>query len=496
MVSSSLLTFISNTFSRIHNNVFPFGGINVLLVGDLAQLPPVNGSPVYKSSVWQIFFPLFLRTCHRQQNDMAFYNLLEEIRFGNISEASWNMLEQKHIEYAPISHTPDCPDSTHTVSYRQSTEQSNTTTCNHLTDVNATTLHESTDFLDEEQQECAPDCFDTTHIVGYRQSAEQLNTTICNLLPVDNENEIILHKSTDFLGEEQWESTRIQTTFKHYTNLPSFVRLQAGARVMYLKNNMMQHNLCNGTVGIDIDLFHPTPWTATTIFQENDDIDVFGAVTGLNNNTLSLQIYKLYVINSTKKSLPTSATWLRALGTIITIPHSNNNTTVFEVSATQYVNSTGSQFKQTIIVYHQSHRQYLQARTSKARVGAKVTICGELDIMDDKLYMELHVFEYESLTNTESITNTSPAAISPSKRTRLSQLTKEVVDTPPTPNSANQETDENITQHPPNHNMNENQPSEHETNINQPAKTVTELSTNTLQVPKYTKRNLRKKDTN
>ena len=30
------------------------------------------------------------------------------------------------------------------------------------------------------------------------------------------------------------------TTFKHCTNLPSFVRLQIGARVMYLKNNMQE----------------------------------------------------------------------------------------------------------------------------------------------------------------------------------------------------------------------------------------------------------------
>jgi len=178
----------------------------------------------------------------------------------------------------------------------------------------------------------------------------------------------------------------------------------------------------------------------------------------------------------------------------VTNPHSNNNTTVFEVSATQYVNSTGSQFKKTIIVYHQSHRQYLQARTSKARIGAKVTICGELDIMDDKLYMELHVFEYESLTNIEPTTNTPPPIISPSKRSRLSQLTKETVNTPPPTNSANQKTDETTTQHPPNENITENQPSEHATTTNQSANTIAELSTTTLQIPKYTKRNLRKKD--
>ena len=38
--------------------------------------------------------------------------------------------------------------------------------------------------------------------------------------------------------------------FKSYTNLPLTVRLQPGARVMYLSNDMYQDGVCNGTVGI------------------------------------------------------------------------------------------------------------------------------------------------------------------------------------------------------------------------------------------------------
>ena len=145
--------------------------------------------------------------------------------------------------------------------------------------------------------------------------------------------------------------------------------------------------------------------------------------------------------------------------------------TVFDVSATQFVNSTGSQFKQ--LSYTISH---IANTYGQERVGAKVTICGELDIMDDKLYMELHVFEYESLTSVEAITNTPPVTVSPSKRSRLSQLTKEVVNTPPASNSTNQETNENTTLHPPNHNTNENQLSEHGTNTKQSTNTIAELS--------------------
>ncbi|EXX64060.1 Pif1p [Rhizophagus irregularis DAOM 197198w] len=50
MVSATLFSFISDMFSIIQQQTIAFGGLNVIIVGDLAQLPPVTGSPVYKSS--------------------------------------------------------------------------------------------------------------------------------------------------------------------------------------------------------------------------------------------------------------------------------------------------------------------------------------------------------------------------------------------------------------------------------------------------------------
>src|SRR6185369_7423239 len=38
--------------------------------------------------------------------------------------------------------------------------------------------------------------------------------------------------------------------FKHATNLPKEVRLQEGARMMFLNNKMFDENICNGTVGV------------------------------------------------------------------------------------------------------------------------------------------------------------------------------------------------------------------------------------------------------
>ena len=51
-------------FAAIHDNNIAFGVISVVVVGDLLQLPPVTGSLVLKSSVWKLFYPLFLRKPH------------------------------------------------------------------------------------------------------------------------------------------------------------------------------------------------------------------------------------------------------------------------------------------------------------------------------------------------------------------------------------------------------------------------------------------------
>ena len=59
MVLAELLDFISNVFASLHNNAITFGGINVIVVGDLEQLPPVTGQPVFRASTLSLFYPLF-----------------------------------------------------------------------------------------------------------------------------------------------------------------------------------------------------------------------------------------------------------------------------------------------------------------------------------------------------------------------------------------------------------------------------------------------------
>lgn len=131
MVSSVLLSFISSLFAKINNSLVPFGGIPTLLIGDIAQLPPVSGEQVFYAPEWQEFFPLFLTTSHRQQ-DRSFYNILEEMRIGNISLETRRLIDEKV----------------------QSCQNNNAMSTN------------------------------TTYIFGFRQTADSINNLICGYLPI------------------------------------------------------------------------------------------------------------------------------------------------------------------------------------------------------------------------------------------------------------------------------------------------------------------------
>jgi hypothetical protein len=205
MVSNTLFSYISDLFSVIQQQTIAFGGLNVIVVGDLAQLPPVTGLPVYKSSEWKLFYPLFLSQPQRQIKDKKYYDALQEIRLGEISSTTWNLLYQK------------------------------ANTFDHQKPINT--------------------ALNTTNIVGYKQTANQINNVICNMLPVI-ENKFLISSAVDFINNQQYNPDDSQKLFKKKTNFPNHLRLQQGARIMYLKNNLMDQNIYNGTVGVvtDIDL--------------------------------------------------------------------------------------------------------------------------------------------------------------------------------------------------------------------------------------------------
>ncbi len=98
------LDMVDRVLRRIKKKDAPFGGIQVVLCGDFFQLPPVSryGEPesrfAYRSEAWKQgnFAICYLEGNHRQKND-ALIGILGEMREGEVSEGSRELLSSRHM---------------------------------------------------------------------------------------------------------------------------------------------------------------------------------------------------------------------------------------------------------------------------------------------------------------------------------------------------------------------------------------------------------------
>lgn len=111
MVRADLLDAIDASLRRYKSKFRPFGGVQVILIGDVQQLPPVT-----KNDEWQLLSPYYstpyffssrayieakyvnieLQKIYRQENE-DFLNILEKIRNDNADEAVLSKLNQRYL---------------------------------------------------------------------------------------------------------------------------------------------------------------------------------------------------------------------------------------------------------------------------------------------------------------------------------------------------------------------------------------------------------------
>ena len=95
MMDNQLFELINNLLKYIKKNDMAFGGIQVILVGDFHQLPPVENDYCFTSPIWKELdlSSIILTEIIRQKDDDDLKNVLEEIRNEKISETSLNILK-------------------------------------------------------------------------------------------------------------------------------------------------------------------------------------------------------------------------------------------------------------------------------------------------------------------------------------------------------------------------------------------------------------------
>lgn len=112
MLDGRILEGIDQIFRVARGNGEAFGGLQVILVGDFFQLPPIAGRGemsrfAFESSAWERakFLTCYLTEQHRQEDELLL-GLLSAIRSNNVDESHYTLLgEQTDIGYTDIEPT-------------------------------------------------------------------------------------------------------------------------------------------------------------------------------------------------------------------------------------------------------------------------------------------------------------------------------------------------------------------------------------------------------
>jgi len=104
MLHAYRLDMVNIVCKKFKRNDLPFGGLQVILAGDLFQLPPINKSGdlnskdmVIYSNIWQEMKPAicYLTEQHRQEDNM-FLGILNAIRDGNLMDEHYELLGERY----------------------------------------------------------------------------------------------------------------------------------------------------------------------------------------------------------------------------------------------------------------------------------------------------------------------------------------------------------------------------------------------------------------
>lgn len=106
MISGSLLNYCDQFLRLVRLNNEPFGGIQVILIGDFCQLPPVKQynqefyDYCFLSEAWRnLNLETFVLTHNfRQESDPEYADILSKLRVGQVTQEGWDLLQSRKLQ--------------------------------------------------------------------------------------------------------------------------------------------------------------------------------------------------------------------------------------------------------------------------------------------------------------------------------------------------------------------------------------------------------------
>jgi hypothetical protein len=245
------LDLLDTIAKKMRNDPRPFGGMQVVLVGDFFQLPPVTRRDepaakfVYESKAWKAagFEVCYLEEQYRQTDDAALA-ILNEIRAGEVSEGSREMLRTRFKGGAPAYDDQASPNYD---AYAEFGEYAEATISLDVPAVEDEDIDGVGGIEFDEDETQAPkrvftlseNGIEPTRIFTHNADVDEINESALCTIGGNCTEYTMVGRGRDVLVE----------ALKKSCLAPEMLRIKPGARVMCVKNDF-EKGYVNGSLGI------------------------------------------------------------------------------------------------------------------------------------------------------------------------------------------------------------------------------------------------------
>jgi ATP-dependent DNA helicase PIF1 len=230
MLSLKVFEIVDEIARRARRCDRPFGGIQVIMTGDFAQLPPIvsendpdTGAFCFESRIWGETFSrknqYELKNIHRQ-SDPQYKSLLLKIRLGDIDDSEIRLLQGCVNRRFDVETAGGC------VPVKIFPTRAKTDLVNKI------------EYDKIREREYVFEYSKTINCVSYMESGEMFSP------------EVLLKCKNCSIAEREKELEYITAN----SNFPQILRLKKGSVVMCTSNIDMDNKICNGSQGVVVDI--------------------------------------------------------------------------------------------------------------------------------------------------------------------------------------------------------------------------------------------------
>lgn len=109
MLTADLLTKIDYILRKTRRTEKIFGGVQFLFSGDFLQLETIDDENILDNELIKDFSIIQLKNNYRQENDVVFQDILQNLRYNQLTEEQINILKSKEIKEKDIDLYDDYP---------------------------------------------------------------------------------------------------------------------------------------------------------------------------------------------------------------------------------------------------------------------------------------------------------------------------------------------------------------------------------------------------